>query len=375
MERDSVSLKQMAAAVFAGLFAPISRLLPKESLIIAGKNCMAAPLLALPPLLLMTLLFGRLMKNRKEGEGLTEALRSALGRRGGTAAALLLGIWIAVYGGFTVRSGAERLLSTAYPTGSAVPIVAAMLALSLVSALGEVRYAVRCSVMLSGLFGAVLTLIFITVLPEIKPQYLLPVNPAQSGKALLSALPIINVVSPWVYFGFLGGHVRREERAARIGVKFHILILAGILMLMVCTVGTVGPELIRRQQFPVFAMLRNIRTLRGIGSVEPLVVAVWMITDFIFVTLLLLTAAEIFTRVLNIPDHRYAAVPCAAVMFVSAMLIAADEFAFIGISERIVPAVNLTAISALLILSSAAGAVRKKIKEKRKKGIDKAGRA
>ena len=366
-DRDSVSLKQMAAAVFAGLFSPISRLLPRQSLLAAGVNGMAAPLFALPPLLLLTLLFGRLMKDRAEGEGLTEVLRSVFGRAAGTAAALLFGTWISVYGGFVVRSGAERLLSTAYPAGSAAVLTAALLALPLISATGSVRSAVRCSVMLSGLFVTVLTLIFVTALPGIKTQYVWPVDPTRAGRMALSALPAVNVISPWVYTGFLGGHVRRDENAARLGVKFHILISAGVLLLMICTVGTLGPELILRQQFPVFAMLRSIRSFGAVGSVEPAVMAVWMITDYIFVTLLLLSAAEIFTRVLKLPDRRYAAVPCAAVMFAAARLVAPDEFVFMRISERIVPAVNLTAVSVLPVLGLTVRAIREKKDKKRKK--------
>ena len=64
--------------------------------------------------------------------------------------------------------------------------------------------------------------------------------------------------------------------------------------------------------------------------------------------------------------------PCAAVMFITARAIAPNEFVFMRISERIVPAVNLSLIFAALALALPASELRKKIKEKkRKKGIDK----
>lgn len=365
MDRDRVSLKQLCAAAFSGLFSPISRLLPKQSLRLAGTSCMAAPVLAMLPLTLLMLLVWQIMRRRKENEGLADIMENSFGKTLGRGILLVYGLWILIYASFVLRSGVERLLSTAYPTGRELPFLAAMAAMSALAARGNVRSAVRCSVILSIMFCGVLAIVYGAALPNVKAEYIWPVNPMQYDKILLSALPVVNVISPWAYFAFLGGYLKPEKHPLKQGIKLHAAILVSLMLFFVCTVGIVGPHLSARQQFPVFAMIRNLMVFNVIERIEALVVAMWMSADFIFITLLLICAGEIFRHIFTAADRRRLLLPCVSVMSVSALALAPNAFVFVKISEEIVPAVNLGMVFGGLSLTAAVQGIKGKIMEKK----------
>ena len=67
----------------------------------------------------------------------------------------------------------------------------------------------------------------------------------------------------------------------------------GLLALALCltTVGTFGPAMTARMNYPFFVMIRSIRLPRLLERVEALVAALWVASDFLLLALLLHAAA------------------------------------------------------------------------------------
>ena len=76
---DSMSFRQYMAAVGVSLFSPVTRLLPKAVLEPAGFSGWIAPLAALPLLLGLVWLMGRLLTLEGRKVGLGDALLARLG--------------------------------------------------------------------------------------------------------------------------------------------------------------------------------------------------------------------------------------------------------------------------------------------------------
>ena len=83
------------------------------------------------------------MDKMKENEGLAELTLRILGKKAGKAVLLLISAWLLLFGGFVLRSGADRLITTIFPNSDPAVFTAVMGFIGLVAALGPARSLVR----------------------------------------------------------------------------------------------------------------------------------------------------------------------------------------------------------------------------------------
>ena len=143
MREDTVTLRQYMSAVFVALFSPVSRLLPGAAAEIAGASGWIAPFLAFLPLAGLLAAMHFLLRYEDGSVGLGTALCRSLGNFPGKVLTLLLVLWIVFYGAFLLRSGAERLISTVYPSAGPAFFIPPILAVCTMAAAGKLRWAFR----------------------------------------------------------------------------------------------------------------------------------------------------------------------------------------------------------------------------------------
>lgn len=365
--RDLVTFRQYCAAAFIAMFSPVSRLLPHAALELAGISAWVGVLLAAPVLLGLVWVVERLLRVEGQSCGLSKALCLRLGRPVGKGLSLLYGLWLVVYAGFLLRSGAERLLSTVYTTGSLGFFLIAMLLVCLIASLGRVSSAVRSAAVLMLLFVGSLLLIYAMALPELRLRYLWPPDLLHPGRLARSAVPVMDVMSPWVGFSFLRGYVAPEPDSARKGMRRVLIQAAFVLLLMVTTVGILGPELALRHQFPFFVMIKDLSLFDVMERFEPVVVVLWVITDYTCLTMLLLSAAQALRDAVGAGERRAYVPFCAGGVLACGFLLAPNAFRFARLSEQIVPAVNLSVVFLLMPFLLLLSGVVKKLKKSHKR--------
>ena len=370
-EKDGMRFRQYLAACCASMFSPLSRLLPKAAIRFGGFSAWLAPVFAALPLLMLVWSQHRLLHPNGETLGLAEALRQRTGRFFGGLLTALLGLWLIFYGGFILRSGAERLLSTVYHSGNLAFFLPALMALSAVMGVGRLRTAGRSATVLLLLFAAALALVFALAVPAVHPENLWPPELTRFGDVALAALPVMDVLSPWAYFSFLRGSVTEDGRSLRQGVFGMLFMLLLAFLFLFSTVGILGAELCLQLQYPFFTMTKNLTLFNVMERFDAVVVVLWMMTDYVCVGMVLLSASEAFRSLVGRGERRNYALPLAAAMLAAAFLLAPDAFRFVDISDRVVPAVNLCLTFVLLPLISLLPA--KKISKNFKKTVDKAG--
>lgn len=340
MREDTVTLRQYMAAAFVALFSPVSRLLPGAAAELAGADGWTAPLLAFLPLAGLMGVMHLLLRCDGRCVGLGTALCRSLGHFPGKAISLALALWIVFYGAFLLRSGSERLISTVYPSAGPAVFIPPILGLGILAAAGKLRYAFRCGAVILLLFSGALLLICLFALPSARLSCLWPLHLREPGRMALAALPAMDVLSPWVYFTFLRGHVREDDRALSRGLRGMLAAVLGAVLLLVSTLGVLGPELAARLQYPFFVMVKNLTVFHVIQRIEPLVVTVWLMTDFVCVMLALASAAEAVSGIFPGKRSHYAVV-CGLGMLILSFLMAPDAPSLARLSNRVVPAVNM----------------------------------
>lgn len=351
-EKDGMTFRQYLAAIGLSVFSPLSRRLPEAVLERAGFSGWLAPLVALPLLLGAAALLRRLTTAEGRAIGLGESLERRLGRVPGKVITVLLVLWLVFYGGSVLRSGGERIISTVYPTASLSIFLPLLLILSLVFALGKLRWAGRSALVLRLFFVPTLLLALLLALPSVKGAYVWPPSLRSPGRLLLAGLPVMETTAPWVCFSFLRGRVEEDEKSLPRAFRGIFLLSLLTLLLLLAVIGDMGPELAGRQQFPFFVMVKNLRLFNLMERFDALIVGLWMTTDFVFVGMLLTSASLALQGVCGSRGRKGWVILCAAGMLGTAVFVSRDAFAFYHVSEKLVPAVNLGIVFLLLPLAA-----------------------
>ncbi len=355
---DKISTKQKNLLLYLSLLSPVIRLFPISSVNFGGKSVWLSPVLALPVLFLIYMMMRRFMKNCSEGEGLGEMIIKSIGKTAGKAVLLLIGLWLVIYTGFVVRSSAERLISSIYPNGQKELFMITLLIAALWMAIGKLRSLGRMAELFSVILGAVLGTVLVVALFKIESKNILPVTIYDIDNIAFGAVPVVNVIGIGVYFDFLGKGDSDSKRS-RLGVT--ILLIAIVMAIIVVTLGNIGEEMIKGLQHSFFVMIRDLKITGVAERIEALIIIMWVITDLLYVTVLLKICGEIAGAVVKKEKKKKYIIISAIISVIPWIFVVKDVFTLHFLSGIVIPIVNMLVIYGILPLVFVVGRIRQKI--------------
>ncbi len=367
---DPFPQRQLRWLCALALLSPVLRLVPGVAAEIAGQAAWLGPLTALGPLLLYAWVLSRLRRGRRES--LPELTLSALGPGLGRAVLGLLGGWLLLYCGFTLRAGAERFLVTVYPRATPAFFVVSMGLLALLAALGPLRSLLRVARMIAPVLLGALGLILLASLRGLEPSELLPVTPADAPALLGAGIPALDLGC----FGLAALCFFRQEEEASPFRQTALWLGVGMLGLTAlggAIQGHFGPSLSARLSAPFFTLVRNLVFFRSLERMEALVVGLWIFPDFLL-TGLSLQAAQRCLRLAcgfapqegerrgDLSNGRWLIWLAGAAAIALGLLIAPVPEAMLLWSRRVIPAGSL--LVALLLIPGILLAARRPRKKR-----------
>ena len=356
---ERISPRQLSVLIFVSLLAPMMRILPVSAVMLGGKAAWLSPLPALAAGLLVYFILGRLLKGAPEGAGLPGLAIRSLGRLGGRVFCLLLALWLTLYAGFLARTSAERMISAIFPLGEPWLLAAVILSVSLLAAWGSLRALARSAEIFMPLLLLVLSVVILSALWDIKPEYLLPVTYQDAQPILSGAIPTLDVMSLSVVFLCLRGDLDRRGQ----GRPFHVLpaIAACALAVTLVTLGSVSEAVCVRLQNAFFAVIRDVQVLGLVDRAESVVVAIWTVTDFTLLSALFIMVSKLCRAVFRSSRRQPFLLPAGAASAASCFFVAPNAFALLGWSRLLVPAVNMSVTLVLIPLVLVIGKLRRTI--------------
>ncbi len=339
-ESDVITERQLSVLVFICLLSPLLRTVPDMPVLFAGRAAWLSPLAALPLAVIVLKVIDALVGDAPPGAGLAEMSLGALGSVGGRVFCAALALWLSFYAGSVSRSASERLLSAVYPDGSGGILILIMTALAAAASLGTAKALTRTAELFLPLIASVLAVILLAAATDVETDYLLPVTWGDGGNIALGALPVFDVMGLHVYFLLMRGRVRADRPSRR----FPFLAATALTALAVTavTLGIVSDRLALRLQNAFFVVIRNIELLGVVERVESVLVAVWILTDYVMLAALIFMASDIWRVVFRAKRRGLFVWASAATAAVCAFLIAPDAFALTKWTDFIIPLVNMT---------------------------------
>lgn len=337
------------------LLGPALRQLPRAAAEQAGRAAWLGALPALPLLLLYARFLARFWETRPAGTGLAEAAMQVLGARWGPVVLYALSGWLLFYGGFVLRSGADRLVVTVYPQSAPAVFTLSMGLCCLIAALGSARSLARAAAMLWPFVTGILLLLLLVSLKSVERVNLLPVTVLDLPALAHGAVPVLNVLGLGLFLPlFFLGYIEPEARplAAR-RVRWLLGESLLLTLLMLAVLGNFGAELVSRLSQPFFTLVRNLVFFRSLERIEALVVSCWIFPDFLLVSLCLFAAQHCLRLALGekpLLDRgnrldasrlRWLIPFCALAAILVGLLLGPELYSLRRLSERTVPFLNL----------------------------------
>ena len=353
----SVSRRQKNALIFVSLLSPIIRLFPKSAVSIGGKAVWFSPLLALPLVLLIFAMMQRFLKNAGPEEGLGDMIIKAAGKVAGKIMLTLIAFWLVFYTGFIVKSSAERLLSSIYPNGQPAMFVVTTVLVAAWMASGKLRSLGRTAEIFAGVIGVIILIIILVAGFSIKAKNLLPITVKDAGGIAIGAIPVANVLGIGSYMAFLSG----SEKTAKKNFGAVLLLVIVIMAIMVTTIGNLGTEIINSLQHSFFVMVRDIDLIGVTERIEAAVIISWVITDILYVTVLLKICGEIGGTIIKKEKKKKYIFAAAVFSIIIALFVIKNAFILHFISGIIIPIINILVVFILFPLLFVVGRIRQKI--------------
>ena len=351
--------------LFIGGVSPITRALPSAAAAQAGTSAWLAPLLAFPATLGFIAFLAAVKRRCREGEGLGELAVRLSGARFGRVFNTVSAAWMTVYCGFILRSGAERLVSAVYTNANAAPFLVITAAVCAVAACGELRWRARSAQLFFPVLAITMAAILVFSAPNMRLERVWPPDVTRLRGTALSAAQSFNVMTTAAYGAFAFGEVRSTRADLRRAIVWAAFATLMTSLMIAEIIGILGPKLAASVQFPFFAMIRNISAFRLIDRIEPLIVALWMITDYIFASMLMSSAAA----ALGPTRKRAKVIGIAAAALVISFVISGDAFSFSKKARELVVPINFAYTVGLIPALFLAGLLinKKRVGKKDKK--------
>lgn len=351
----------MAALIFVSVLSPFIRRFPRVLAYTAGRTGWLAVVFAAAVIVLVIALLHLLSKRLNGPVSLDQVFDRALGKACGGALTFIYSLWLVFYAGVTLRFFAARFVSTVYTGTSPAVFIVVMGVCCAVAGMGQFKAIARSAMVFRLIMAAVLAIVILLSLSAMDFRLLLPVTVQDIEPNFLGAAETLNVLSIGVFFAFAGDRLDRGLKP-RDYMLWLVLCLVLIEMACVCCIAMFGPEITAHMSFPVFMLARDITVLGSVERIEPLIIAVWVLSDFVLASSFLLMAGGKLKKLLpSAPVGAGGFTTAGAVIAIAAALIlgrSSDSYDML--SKRIVPILNAVFVLALIPVSLIAAA-RKKI--------------
>lgn len=299
---QTISNRHLTALCLVAMLSPFLRLLPGSIAAQSGSAAwVSAALAAIPAGLLWWGIVG-LLKYYPKGTGLGQIILNSLGAFPGSVVLCLWSLWLMVHSGFILRSGADRFIATIYPGSRPFLFVVVTAVLCVIAAIGPIKTLCRTSQIFRPLLLGVIGLVLVFTIPEAEPVFLLPVTDSQTRDILmgvpLAAEPVSIVL---VNGAFLIKHLDPRQEPMKRWPKLLGVVALGVLMCAI-SVGSLGKTVTAALPYPFFVMARDLSIVSGVERIEALVVALWLLPDFVLVAMELMIAADNLLLVFGKPE-------------------------------------------------------------------------
>ena len=336
MERDTLSMRQLMAILWAGLLGPAAELLPGTAARAGGAEGLGLAVLG-GVMLVSGWIFWRLTQG---SESLAQGFLDAFGGLLGKAILFIYMVWCQLLLTVRLRQSAQRLLSGGQRDGAPWFFILVLTLMALWFARGRLGAFGRAGELMFVGLAVTGCVVLVLALVQVRGENLIGTWEWNVDTMRDLILPGSGVLGYGIFAAFL---VQPKEMRAvgRKWIGWTVLGCLALILAQTIALGVFGPKLTGQLPSPFFQLAKGVGVEGAFQRVESVVAAVWTFSDLVLLGGLLWAVRKI-GRVLwpKAPGHSVVTVSALAGVVVSVALFG-EKISARAITEWMLPVGSL----------------------------------
>ncbi|QVK19943.1 GerAB/ArcD/ProY family transporter [Mycoplasmatota bacterium] len=357
--KGKISVRQ-ALTLFAILtITPTVRFAASSTALIAKQAAWLVPTVTAVFLFLMLYILNILLQGYKN-KSFTEMIYDITSKFWGNLIIFLYLVWITILIAFYLRFYSERLVTSIYPNVKIDIFTISMLILIgfiirngivVIARMGEISFI---------LISIVILVLMIFMIPTIKINNLLPISYLDimpTLKASFSGAALFYVI----YLFFFAHEFTHQEEFFKYGKLTLLFIWLINTVIILASIGNLGHAIISRSPLSFLIAVKQVTLLGVVSGFESILVATWIISDFIMILVLTYSVLNIIKSLFKLSSYNSFINIFLVFLFFISWILANNVFELQTLSVDVVVSGNIIMQFILPIIIVVIALIRKKI--------------
>ncbi|XMB85230.1 GerAB/ArcD/ProY family transporter [Mycoplasmatota bacterium WC44] len=300
--KGKISVRQLMILFIIAVYTPSARFLATY---VAGEAKQAAwisPFITF--FLFITIIYAsNKIFNKYEYKSYPEILSEITSKLIGKIIIVIYIIWVTYLLVWYVRYYGETLVTLVYPkTNINIFLVILLFLVSLtirsglvvIARMGEVIFII-ITITTAAILALLIPNVQIDSITPISTSDIIPIFKGSLGSTSLICLP---------YLFFFSHEWSKKNEFLKQGIKAGIYIFILEISIILASVGIMGSEIISRSSLSFWVTVKQINLLGSVSGFESLLLAAWLFTDFMIITILVYSALNMFKSLFKLKDYK-----------------------------------------------------------------------
>jgi spore germination protein (amino acid permease) len=302
-------------------FTPALRIIPISAAAIAKQASWLAPSASF--LLLLPVIFAlKGIYSKYPDKSFTELLEIVFGRLVGKTVTLVYIIFFMMLAAINTNSTGEQLVLSIYPSVEPAFFVIVMLAVIAFSVYkGGFTVIARMGEIILPVLVVSFLLLCALASQNIKLSRLTPVSYLDIVPAVKASSSVSGVQAHLSMLFLLGNFINNKEKIGKYCTLIALLYMLLAIVLIVTVVGALGAETAANAPLSFLTTVKLISLFESIERIEPVVVILWILSDFLLISVLLISLLNMFQSLVKLSKTRnFIVIILIVIYFIARML-------------------------------------------------------
>lgn len=359
-DSKKISIRQAVFLFLTVTFTPAVRLISVYAAQRAKQAAWLTPTIAIVMLILLCFVWQTLYKKYKDFS-LMNIYSDITGSFIGKMLIIVHLLWMVLLTALYVRYFALRMVGSIYPNISmSIFMISILIVIAYTLRFGLTTLARLNEIVLPLLTGAFYILL-VLMLPNIKFKFLTPISYRDILPIFDGSIGTMGILAYFSALFIIGDRINNKERIKRAGIAVSLFLLVAWTAIIVVSLGTFSYSVVQRTQLPFLIAVKQISLFNTIEKIESIVIAFWVLSDFVLISLFTLFALQLLKSLFKLSDTKPLISIYLIFIYILSMFLANSSFEMQKISDVFFIPINIALGFVLPVVVFLIGKLRKKV--------------
>ncbi len=319
--------------------SPVIRDIPNIAAKRAGNGAYLAVIISAVMLTVLVFITDKILKIHK-GRNIYDIIDLTSGSFAAKLIIFLYALWSLVSAGAYMQHYVRRFSSTIMPYTNPVFFILVMLVLAFFVFRKNFKTISRISEICFPLISGALAILILLALPVINTDNFVLDN-IKPKELIKTGADIGSVGGYLILILFLGDRISESQNFKKEALLSGLYFLIITVAIICVTIGINGTNLTARLPLPFFTTVKQISSFGVIERMEPLLISIWLISDFIVISIFTAVFLLCMKWLFGLEKVSFLMIPSLAVIYYFTKLFAGSQFELEYYTMHIMPIVNI----------------------------------